>query len=115
SIGIAFGVMTAYASYNSIHQNTAVDSIIIAGSNTIYEAFCGLVVFSVVGYLRHSQGSLDVAVGSFGLAFGTYPVAFSTLPGAHFWCALFFLTLFILGIDSAFSMLEAFMTVIMDS
>ena len=37
------------------------------------------------------------------------------LPGANFWCIITFLTLFLLGIDSAFSMLEAITTVICDA
>ena len=114
SIGIGVGCMTAYASYNSSYQNTAVDSMIIAISNSIYEILCGVAVFSTVGYLR-GQGKDTVAVSSFGLAFSTYPVAFSTLPGAQFWCVLFFLTLFILGIDSGFSLLEAAVTCVLDS
>jgi solute carrier family 6 GABA transporter-like protein 1 len=115
SIGVAFGVFTAYASYNSVHQNTAVDSVIISLSNSIYEIFCGFVVFAVVGYLRTEQPDGEIAVGSFGLAFVTYPVAFSTLPGNQFWSVFFFLTLFILGIDSAFSLVEAGVTCLMDS
>jgi solute carrier family 6 GABA transporter-like protein 1 len=115
SIGVAFGTMTAYASYNSKHQNPAVDSCIVAISNSIYEIFCGFVVFSTIGYLQTIVKNKEVAVGSFGLAFGTYPLAFSTLPGAQFWNILFFLTLFILGIDSGFSLLESGATVLLDS
>lgn len=115
SIGVAFGTMTAYASYNSKHQNPAMDSFIVAISNSVYEIFCGFVVFSTIGYLRTVVKEKEVAVGSFGLAFGTYPLAFSTLPGAQFWNALFFLKLFILGIDSGFSLIESGATVLMDS
>ena len=115
SIGIAFGTMTAYASYNTKYQNTTVDSVIIACSNSVYEFFCGFVVFSVVGYLREKTGKQDVAVGGFGLAFSTYPVAFSTLPAGQFWCILFFLTLYVLGLDSAFSLVEGGVTVFKDS
>ena len=104
SIGVAFGTMTAYASYNSKYQNTAIDSVVISLSNSLYEFFCGFVVFSIVGYLRYVTKKTDVATGGFGLAFVTYPVAFSTIPGAQFWCILFFFTLFILGLDSGFSL-----------
>jgi solute carrier family 6 (neurotransmitter transporter, GABA) member 1 len=114
SIGIGVGCMTAYASYNSSYQNTAVDSVIIALSNSVYEIFCGFAVFSIVGYMRQ-QGMDTVAVSSFGLAFSTYPIAFSSLPGSNFWCILFFLTLFILGIDSGFSLIESGVTCLMDS
>lgn len=115
SIGIAFGTMTCYASYNSKYQNTTVDSLIIALSNSIYEIFCGFVVFAVIGYLRQETGNMDVAVGSFGLVFSSFSVAFSTLPAPQFWSVFFYLTLFTLGIDSAFSLVEAGVTVLMDS
>lgn len=50
-----------------------------------------------------------------GLAFKMYPFGLSLLPGAKFWCAIFFLMLFTLGVDSAFSLVEAVTTVIGDS
>ena len=37
------------------------------------------------------------------------------IPGANVWCVIVFLTLFFLGIDSAFSLLEAITTVICDA
>jgi len=51
----------------------------------------------------------------FGLAFKMYPFGLSLLPGAKFWCAIFFLMLFTLGVDSAFSLVEAVTTVVGDS
>ena len=46
-----------------------------------------------------------------------YPYAVSTFGdgGAQLFAVLFFMTLFLLGIDSAFSMVEAITTVISDS
>ena len=38
-----------------------------------------------------------------------------TMPGGNFWAILFALTLFTLGIDSAFSLVEASSTVIADT
>eukprot|EP00493_Phyllostaurus_siculus_P023439 UN23775 len=50
-----------------------------------------------------------------GLAFQVFPYGLSTLAGAKFWCAIFFLMLFTLGVDSAFSLVEASTTVVGDS
>lgn len=53
--------------------------------------------------------------GGMGLAFQVFPYGLSTLPGKKFWCAIFFLMLFTLGVDSAFSLVEATTTVVGDS
>jgi len=50
-----------------------------------------------------------------GLVFIAYPTALDTMKGANFWVILLALTLFTLGIDSAFAMLEAVATVINDT
>ncbi len=47
--------------------------------------------------------------------FGSWPVALGTLPGGAHWIRLFFIMLFMLGIDSAFSFMEAFLTVLHDT
>jgi len=54
-------------------------------------------------------------VKSMGLVFIAYPTALDTMPGANFWVILLALTLFTLGIDSAFAMVEAVATVINDT
>ena len=50
-----------------------------------------------------------------GLAFIAYPSAIDTMEAPNFWAVLFGLTLYMLGIDSAFSMVEATSTVICDT
>lgn len=49
-----------------------------------------------------------------GLAFMTFPTALRLLPWASFFAIIFFLALVMLGIDSAFSMLEAGLASIVD-
>ena len=119
SIGICFGIMTAYASYNKRHQNTVADGLIIAFSNSAVSIVSGFAVFSVLGHIAHVSGyeSIDELdnIAGISLAFMTYPVALSTLPLPGIWSACFFLTLFLLGIDSAFSMVEAVCTALSDS
>merc|ERR1711862_643813 len=48
------------------------------------------------------------------MGFGSWPVALGTLPGGEHWVRLLFFNLFLLGIDSAFSLVEAPLSVIMD-
>jgi len=47
--------------------------------------------------------------------FIAYPVATLKMEGSAFWCFLLGLTLFLLGVDSAFSMVEAVATVLHDT
>merc|ERR1711971_727291 len=60
-----------------------------------------------------SQGAGEVS--SMGLAFIAYPAALETLPGANFWTLMFATTLFTLGIDSSFSIVESVATVLSDT
>lgn len=50
SLGLAFGTMVAYASYNSIHENTLRDAIKISVANCMTSLFAGVVVFSILGF-----------------------------------------------------------------
>lgn len=50
SLGLAFGTMVAYASYNSIHENTLRDAITISAANCMTSLFAGIVVFSILGF-----------------------------------------------------------------
>ena len=56
-----------------------------------------------------------VAVSGPSLLFGAYPVVLATLPGGIHWVRLLFFTLFLLGIDSAFALVDAVVTVTADS
>lgn len=117
SIGVTFGVMTAYSSYNSRYQNTVSDALIISLVNSGVSIVAGFAVFSVLGWLSLRSGIpiADLDVGGFSLAFLTYPLALAELPASNFFNFLFFLTLFLLGIDSAFALVEAVCTAIKDS
>ena len=55
-----------------------------------------------------------IGTGGGGLAFMTFPTALRLLPLASFFAIIFFLALVMLGIDSAFSMLEAGLASIVD-
>ncbi|CAM9319341.1 unnamed protein product [Chrysoparadoxa australica] len=117
SIGITFGIMTAYSSYKPREQDTVLDACIIAVSNSGVSVVAGFAVFSILGYLAQESGQdiSDLEVGGISLAFVTYPVALSLLPLPNFWSALFFATLFTLGLDSAFGLVEACTTALKDS
>lgn len=117
SIGVTLGIMTAYASYNERNSPVFANSLIIAISNSVYSIIAGFAVFAIVGYIAKESGTAigELPVGGPSLLFGTVPVALSTLPGYGHWERLLFIALFLLGIDSAFSFVEAVTTVIHDT
>lgn len=70
-----------------------------------------------MGHLAYLEGTdvSDIPYGGFSLVFGTWPVVFGTFKGGEHWVRLLFFNLFLLGIDSAFSILEGPITVTMDA
>lgn len=114
SIGVGFGYFTSWASYCSQHSNTVQDAIIVAVSNSLVEVIGAFSVFGVIGYLGIDPATSD-DLGTFVTGFITYPEALAQMPGAPFFSIVFFFTLFLLGLTSAFSLLEVMTTLIMDS
>ena len=62
----------------------------------------------------HATPDKVIGTGGGGLAFMTFPTALRLLPWANFFAIIFFVALMLLGIDSAFSMLEAGLASIID-
>jgi solute carrier family 6 GABA transporter-like protein 1 len=114
STGVGFGFYTAYASYNHHHANAAQDAVLLACTNAFLEASLAFAAFGIVGFMDLKPDP-ENPMGSYGLGFMTYPEAFTQMPGSNFWSALFFLTLAVVGVSSTFVMLDAVMTLIMDS
>ncbi|MGF1490513.1 MAG: sodium-dependent transporter [Prochloraceae cyanobacterium] len=116
TLSIAFGVMIAYGSYKNSDDDIAVDSWITALLNSGISLFSGFVVFAVLGYLSTTNGTpvSELAAGGPGLAFVVFPEALSKMPLAPIFSALFFIMLLTLGIDSAFSLVEAINAAILD-
>ena len=114
STGVGFGFYTAYASYNHQHANAAQDAVLLCMTNAFLEAFLAFAAFGIIGFMGMTPDPAN-PVGSYGLGFMTYPEAFVQMPASQFWSALFFFTLMVVGVSSSFVMLDAVMTLIMDS
>ncbi|KAL2207317.1 SNF-domain-containing protein [Sarocladium strictum] len=114
STGVGFGFYTAYASYNHQHANAAQDAVLLCMTNAFLEATLAFAAFGIVGFMGMTPDP-ENPIGSYSLGFMTYPEAFAQMPGANFWSALFFFTLAVVGVSSSFVMLDAVMTLIMDS
>ncbi|ENN80479.1 hypothetical protein YQE_03083, partial [Dendroctonus ponderosae] len=93
------------------------DAVITCVVNTFTSVLAGVVTFSILGHLAHEQNVNvgDVVKSGPGLVFLTYPEVVLKLPGAPFWAIIFFIMLLILGIDSAFCLVESFITGLMDN
>lgn len=115
SLGICMGSMTSYSSFNPVEKPIIGDGIKIAFINSFISFMAGFAVFSVVGYLIGIDSPVAEKTASIGLAFVAYPAAIETMPAPNLWAFILAVTLFTLGIDSSFSILEAAATVMQDS
>lgn len=117
SLSVTFGIMTAYGSHMPRHEPAFINSCTISITNCMFSFLAGFAVFAALGHEAFLEGIpvTDLGYVSFGLVFGTWPVVLGKLPGGIHWVRLFFFMLFLLGIDSAFSLLEGVMTVARDT
>ena len=109
------GTMTSYSSFNPIDKPIIGDGFKIAFINAGISFSAGFAVFGVVGYLIGQNSPVADKTASIGLAFIAYPAAIETMGAPNLWAFILSVTLFTLGIDSSFSMLEAASTVMQDS
>lgn len=120
SLSLSSAVMVSFGSYNKRDKPVLADSFVIALSNSFFSIISGFVVWSTLGFYADSR-DLTIAelpqqnLQSLGLVFITYPLALREIPGTNFWCIMLVLNLFMLGIDSAFSLVEGFFAVIEDT
>ncbi|CAI9734865.1 sodium- and chloride-dependent glycine transporter 1-like [Octopus vulgaris] len=116
SIGMAWGGIITMASYNEFNHDVYKDALIVPMINCATSIFAGFVIFSVLGFMAFETGvSVDNVVRQGpGLTFVAYPEALSRLPISSLWAVLFFLMLFIIGLDSQFGMFETMLSAFMD-
>lgn len=117
SLSLAFGVMVAYGSLKTVKSEITKSVVWVAAGNFIVSIMSGFVVFGTLGYMALQQGVpvTEVVAGGPALAFVTFPMAISLLPALNTLIAvIFFVMVLTLGIDSAFSLLEAFAVAVKD-
>lgn len=110
SLSLGFAVMLSYASFLHRKSDLNNNAAIIGLGDLATSFIAGIAVFATLGnmaMLINVPVDKAVAAGP-GLAFAVYPYALAQLPtGAAVFSLLFFIALLTLGIDSAFSIVEA--------
>lgn len=116
SLSLGFGIMIAYSSYLPRKTNLFKNSLIVGFTNSFYEVFAGIGVFSILGHMALKEGLpiKDVVSDGIGLAFVAYPKAISLLPFGTIFGIMFFSLLAIAGISSSISIIEAFTAAVTD-
>ena len=118
SLGVAFGSLTTFSSFNKFRHNTSRDALIISFADTGTSLLAGTVTFSILGHLAHTLGVKveDVVKTGPGLAFVSYPEVLSKFSFApQLFAILFFLMLITLGLGTAIGMFSAVTTTLCDS
>jgi len=116
SVGIAFGSLIAFSSYNKFRGPVLRDTLIVTLVDAGVSILCGVAVFAVLGNLAHEQGKHveDVVADGPGLVFVVFPHALSQMPYPQVWSVVFFGLVICLGIDSQFATVEVIITSIKD-
>ncbi|XP_077286192.1 solute carrier family 6 member inebriated isoform X2 [Arctopsyche grandis] len=116
SIGIAFGSMISFASYNRFHNNFLHDTLAVSFVNAITSLLVGIFTFATIGNIANEQNTdvESVISDSPGLIFVVYPQAIAKMPASQLWAVLFFFMLLCLGLNSQFAIVEVVVTSIQD-
>jgi len=118
SLGVGFGALTTYSSYNKFNHNSYKDALIISFMDTFTSILAGTVIFAILGHLSYELGLpvKEVVKSGAGLAFVSYPEVISKFTIApQAFSVLFFLMLITLGFGSATGLISNVITVVCDA
>jgi len=116
SLSLGFGSCIAFASYNPPKTNFFKHAIGISVVNSLSSMFAGVTIFAIIGSsATKNKVPIDELSTGPGLAFIAVSEAIANTPAAQLWSALFFIMLFMLGIDSQFAGIEGMMTALDDT
>ncbi|XP_045475441.1 sodium- and chloride-dependent GABA transporter ine isoform X2 [Harmonia axyridis] len=116
SMGIAFGSMISFASYNKYNNNILQDTVAVSVVNLVTSLLVGVFAFATIGNIatEHNTTIEDVITDGPGLIFVVYPQAIAQMPAANLWAILFFFMLLCLALNSQFATVEVVVTSIQD-
>ncbi len=116
SMSLGFAVMLSYASFLHRRSDLNNNAVIIGLGDLATSFIAGIAVFSTIGGMSLATGLPveDATESGPGLAFVAFPYALAKLPAAALFASIFFIALLTLGIDSAFSIVEACLASVCD-
>ncbi|XP_015254590.1 PREDICTED: sodium- and chloride-dependent transporter XTRP3 [Cyprinodon variegatus] len=124
SLGLGFGSLIAFASYNQYHNNFERQAIIVSFINSGTSIFSAIVTFSIYGFKatvnyetcleRYISFGAAMAVEGAGLAFIVYSEAIKNMPLSQLWSVLYFVMLLLLGMGSMLGNITAIITPLRD-
>ncbi|KAK9881778.1 hypothetical protein WA026_017296 [Henosepilachna vigintioctopunctata] len=116
SMGIAFGSMISFASYNRYNNSILQDTVAVSVVNLVTSLVVGIFAFATIGNIatEHNTSIEDVIADGPGLIFVVYPQAIAQMPAANLWAILFFFMLLCLALNSQFATVEVVVTSIHD-
>ncbi|XP_022708058.1 sodium-dependent proline transporter-like isoform X3 [Varroa jacobsoni] len=117
SLGIGWGGLIVSGSYNHFRTSIVIQSTIVNVADLLTSFLGGIAIFSVLGYMSVTYGVPveEVAKAGQGLVFVVFPEALTTFWCPQLWSVVFFVMLYLLGIDSEFPLVQTGLTVLSDA
>ena len=109
SLSLGMAIALTYASYLPEDSKLVDNALIVAFSNSGFEVFNSIGIFSILGFMSISSGIAfnNLVTEGTGLAFVVFPQVFNIMgSGAYIIGPLFFLCILFAGITSAIALLE---------
>ena len=109
SLSLGMAIALTYASYLPEKSKLADNAILVAFSNSAFEVFNSIGIFSILGFMALTSGIAfdDLVTEGTGLAFVVFPQVFNIMgPAAQVIAPLFFLCILFAGITSIIALLE---------
>ena len=109
SLSLGMAIAMTYASYLPDGSKLVDNAIIVAFSNSGFEVFNSIGIFSILGFMTVTSGIPfnELVTSGTGLAFVVFPQVFNTMgPAAYVIGPLFFLCILFAGITSVIALLE---------
>ena len=108
SLSLGMAIALTYASYLPEGSKLVDNALIVAFSNSGFEVFNSIGIFSVLGFMAMTSGIPfnELVTEGTGLAFVVFPQASNTMQTGSILGPIFFLCILFAGITSAISLLE---------
>lgn len=109
SLSLGMSIAFTYASYTQDDTDLITNTFTVAFANCLFENFCALGVFSILGYMSLQTGTAveQLVTQGAGLIFIVYPTAFNAMgTWASILGPMFFIAVYIAGITSILSTIE---------